>query len=505
MVQIARPCDKHVVCPVIEGLFFPDPDSPYANLSSEKPEPAPSPYCILHPASPLCHNPPPPVPDGCRNCCPPNIDCRIIPIPDGSCTGRNCGSDGGVVIGQDGDGNQTMPFYNTAQSCTVECPDGSSFTHTIAAGRFTSTFSQQEADANAASYCEDEANSLLICIITDTLPSACVGDLYGEQIVAEGGVPRATGNAYLWSASGLPPGLDINTVRGNIGGTPTAGGTYNVTVTATDGMNNSRSKTLVIQVIDIVSGPTLTSGSEGWDYGTLTLQANPAGGIWSVYSGSLPGGLNMNANGVITGTPAPGTGGNTFTFGVMYELGDSVCTKNMSIKIWNFDNTSNTFGLGIDIASLNPVITPWVNPAVGSGGKFGPGKFRLIYDPAWIVASGYGSWFYYTPPGLCGPLNYNIAWSGNGAGGNCPGMPQSQLQPVGPIPGASVSDPSFAAAQAAVQGILPGLSMDFDLDAPTDLVGYTGVKPATACSICYDGNWNGGSGCVFNLIQIGQP
>jgi len=43
-----------------------------------------------------------------------------------------------------------------------------------------------------------------------------------------------TGAALSYAASGLPPGLSINSTTGLISGTPTAIGTYGVTVTATD-------------------------------------------------------------------------------------------------------------------------------------------------------------------------------------------------------------------------------------------------------------------------------
>lgn len=497
MVQIARPCDKHVVCPVIEGLFFPDPDSPYANLSSEKPEPAPSPYCILHPASPLCHNPPPPVPDGCRNCCPPNIDCRIIPIPDGSCTGRNCGSDGGVVIGQDGDGNQTMPFYNTAQSCTVECPDGSSFTHTIAAGRFTSTFSQQEADANAASYCEDEANSLMICIITDTLPSACVGDLYGEQIVAEGGVPRATGNAYLWSASGLPPGLDINTVRGNIGGTPTTPGNYSVTVTATDGLNNSRTKTFTLIIGGISNSATLPTAYETDNY---SVQLNGAPSSTYVADGIWPHWLSINSSGLITGSPDIGDAGN-YTITVIQTTGTQVCSKTFTIQVWqriHFETVNanpGSFDVGPDY--VNNITAPLTPPF---SGNWIAAHYELVY-----VTGAYGV--------SCSafPNEYNCFTTGN-TDGNCKGgTALSVVAPVvalvkgytangTPLNPALQSDPVIP-----TRGLNPVCSFDLGSSSPVITLQwnrfYTGL---TVCSIAGVDATQFGS-CTYTLKVFVSP
>jgi hypothetical protein len=46
------------------------------------------------------------------------------------------------------------------------------------------------------------------------------------------------GDSLTYSASGLPSGVSINPTTGEIGGTPTASGTFNVVVTASDGVNS---------------------------------------------------------------------------------------------------------------------------------------------------------------------------------------------------------------------------------------------------------------------------
>ena len=51
--------------------------------------------------------------------------------------------------------------------------------------------------------------------------------------VTTGATDSSPSASLTFSATGLPAGLSINATTGTISGTPTTGGTYSVTVTAT--------------------------------------------------------------------------------------------------------------------------------------------------------------------------------------------------------------------------------------------------------------------------------
>ncbi len=79
-----------------------------------------------------------------------------------------------------------------------------------------------------------------------SLPVSIVGGAYSVTMLAEGG-----DGSFTWSATGLPTALSLASATGILSGTPMDGdeGTYNVTITATDGNTvvGNKSYTLVVQ------------------------------------------------------------------------------------------------------------------------------------------------------------------------------------------------------------------------------------------------------------------
>lgn len=96
-------------------------------------------------------------------------------------------------------------------------------------------------------------------ITSATPPGGTVGSAYGFTVTATGTAPIGFGDGGT-----LPPGLSINATSGAISGTPSAAGSYNVVITASNGVlpNATQSFSLVIAAAagPVTPVPTL----DGW-------------------------------------------------------------------------------------------------------------------------------------------------------------------------------------------------------------------------------------------------
>src|SRR5207237_71146 len=170
-------------------------------------------------------------------------------------------------------------------------------------------------------------------ITTTTLPGGAQNVAYSTTLAASGGI-----QPYSWSvASGtLPSGLSLNSGTGVISGTPTATGTSSFTVQVTDANSQTATQGLSITIAPLPSITTtaLPGGGQNVAYST-TLAAS--GGTqpytWTITTGTLPSGLNLNSStGVISGAPA--------------VLG----TSNFTVQVTHADSQSTTQSLSITIA-----------------------------------------------------------------------------------------------------------------------------------------------------------
>ncbi|WP_165358908.1 putative Ig domain-containing protein [Spirosoma sordidisoli] len=87
-------------------------------------------------------------------------------------------------------------------------------------------------------------------VITSSLPNARVGTAYSQTITATGGtLPYA----FTLAAGQLPTGLSLDAATGRIAGTPTATGSFTISLRVTD--TNGCSATLPLTVLDVEPNP----------------------------------------------------------------------------------------------------------------------------------------------------------------------------------------------------------------------------------------------------------
>jgi uncharacterized protein YhjY with autotransporter beta-barrel domain len=230
--------------------------------------------------------------------------------------------------------------------------------------------------------------------------SGNVGQPFTYQITASD-VPTSYG------ATGLPPGLTLDTSSGLISGTPTTAGTFNASVTATNASGTSPARPVTITIV--LQPPAITSAnSVSGSAGTpLTYQITASNAPASFSATGLPPGVSINtATGLISGTP---TGAGTFAATVGATNASGTGTQVVNFSISNFP-LPNVGGLSVSTAFNTPTS---INLATAVSGNFN--SVALASQPANGTATINGLVITYTPrAGFFGTDTFSYTATGPG-------------------------------------------------------------------------------------------
>jgi hypothetical protein len=264
-----------------------------------------------------------------------------------------------------------------------------------AAGTFSFTVQVTDSAPKAVSATQQLSltiNPVGLNITTTSLSGGVVNSTYSATLQSSGGTGTVT---WAVSVGSLPTGLTLN--GGVISGKPSASGTTNFTVQATDSGTPPQVKT---QALSIAVNPALSIGTTSVPGGTVGItysQTVAASGgtlpvTWSVTTGSLPTGLSLQgtatASGTISGTP---TASGTFNFtATAKDSSNPVATVNQALSI----SIANP-PLSVLTTSLpgGVVGTVYSEPLQASGGT-APYTWTVASGsslPTWMSISGSGT------------------------------------------------------------------------------------------------------------------
>ena len=178
-------------------------------------------------------------------------------------------------------------------------------------------------------------------VITSAAPATSIpiGIAFSHTVTASGTGPIT----FSISPGALPTGLALNASSGVISGTPTAAGTFNFTVVASNGsaLGDTRAYTINVVSIRITSGPPNNAYTTFAYSHTVTAVVESGSPVptFSVVSGSLPTGLSLNASsGVISGTPSA-TGTFNFTIRATSGILTDQAAYSVVILSWGYGSS----------------------------------------------------------------------------------------------------------------------------------------------------------------------
>lgn len=213
-----------------------------------------------------------------------------------------------------------------------------------------------------------------ITLSPDTLPGGIAWEAYGPIMISAAG-----GNEpykFSLTAGEMPAGISLD-VDGKLQGTPTEGGSFSITVTATDRRRytGSRQYTITVAIPDITISPaTIPVGNRGQAFTATQFSASGATAPYKfeIVDGVLPDGL-MFVDGLLSGTP------------------EQIGTFPFTLRATDAHGLSGQHGYSLVINAL----TVTVNPATLPGGVTG-----TAYSQALSATGGVGTYTFEVSSGV---------------------------------------------------------------------------------------------------------
>ncbi|KVP40096.1 fibrinogen-related protein [Burkholderia ubonensis] len=208
------------------------------------------------------------------------------------------------------------------------------------------------------------AQNINVSLAGYSLPAGMIGTPYAgfsfKSLLSVTGDAGYTGYGVRWSlvSGALPAGLTLNS-DGTLSGTPTASGTASFQVMASYKTKAGQQayQVVVADITVALANATLPAGVQGaaysYDMKSRFTTNDPlftgAGVSWSLVSGSLPAGLSLSADGVISGTPTAENSGTPFTLQAAYKTKSgqqsySVLVGAITVSLANATAPGATYG-----------------------------------------------------------------------------------------------------------------------------------------------------------------